>query len=79
MIEFMNSASKLDFQSMEVEDRISMIMMENKVIYKDRYVHSVRNKVEALHKKLKHFKNKFTDLFIIGMPSFWDDKGNVIS
>ena len=56
-----------------------MIMMENKVIYKHRYVHGVRNKVDPLNNKVQHFKNKFIYLFSKGMPCFWDDKGNIIS
>ena len=29
--------------------------------------------------KVLHFNKKITDLLSKGMPSFWDDKGNIIS
>ena len=79
MIEFMNSTSKFDLQVLKVEDRIAMIMAEKKVIYKHKYVQSVRSKVETLHKKVQHLKNKFTNLFSKGMPYFQNEQGNLIS
>ena len=79
MIKFMNLSSKYDLQVLKEEDMTTMIMMENKVAYKHKYVQSVKNKEEALEKKVHHFKNKFTNLFNKGMPSFLDEKGNFIS
>ena len=70
MIEFMNSTSKLNLKILEVQGRTTMIMMENKVIYKHRYAHISRNKAQALHMKVQHFKNKFINLFSNGIPAF---------
>lgn len=51
VIEFMNSSSKSNLQILKLEERTTMVMMENKVIYKHRHVQSARNKVKTLHKK----------------------------
>lgn len=52
-----------------------MVSLENKVIYNRKYLHSVKRKVESLLKKVQCFQNKIEK----GMPSFWDNKGNIIS
>lgn len=77
IIEYMNSTSKSDLQVLKVENISTMIMMENKVIYKHRYVQSVRKKAQTLHKKIQHFRNKFSNIFNKGMPSLWDKEGNL--
>lgn len=79
IIEFTNSTTKSNLHVLKVNDRPTLIMAANKVIYKHIYVQSVKRKVENLHKKVQHFKNRFTNLFNKGMPSFWDSNGNLIS
>lgn len=38
-----------------------------------------REKHKLFLKKVQSFRNKFANIFNSGMPSFWDDKGNLIS
>ena len=70
MIEFNNLSSNANLQDFKSGRWINYDVDEKKVIYKQRYVHSVRNKVETLHKKVEHFKNNFTNLLNKGIPSF---------
>lgn len=78
IIEFQNSTTKSNLQALKVEYRLAMNMVADKVIYKHIYVQSVKTKASSLHKKVEHFKNRFTNLFSKGMHSFWNGKENLI-
>lgn len=51
MVDFISSKFKSDLLALKVEDGTTMITLENKVIYKHKYVYTIRNKGEALIKK----------------------------
>lgn len=56
-----------------------MIALAKKVIYKHKYVQSVKSKVKLLLKKVQDFKDKFSNVINKGMPCFWDNRGNLLS
>ena len=61
-----------------VDDRTSMIALENKVVYKHKYVHIFKGKSKVLPKKVQYFRDKFATVISKGMPSFWDNRGNFL-
>ena len=71
--------TKVDLQALGVIDRLVVIISSNKVLCKHGYVNSVQSKVDLLLKKVKSFKDGFKELFKMGLPSFWDGEGKLIS
>ena len=74
----MITTSKSKLHILKVDNRTTMIALEDKVIYKHKYVRIIKGKSKVL-KKVQDFRDKFTNVISKGMPSFWDNRGNLIS
>ena len=64
---------------MKVSDKSNIIIADIKVIGKQNQLKVVHSKMDNLQKKKNVFKSKFKDLFKMGLPSFWDANGLLIS
>lgn len=64
---------------MGVSDKSLIIIVVRKVIGKHNQYRIIQAKVQNLQKKVNAIKAKFKELFKMGLPSFWDTHGNLIS
>ena len=55
-----------------------VIMVSIKVLGKHNMVNIVQTKENNLIRRVEGFRNKFVDLFLIELPSFWNDKRRLI-
>ena len=74
-INFLNSQSKTQLQFVGIQDRDDLIVQENKYIVKDTLVREVALNANFLKSRAEQFKNMFRNVFIQGLPSFWDEEG----
>jgi hypothetical protein len=76
-INILNSVPPTDLQTIGVKDRTALIIWARRIITKHDLLKSVLNKAIQMEQSVQNFKNLFEELFIKGLPSFWDGKGKL--
>ena len=78
-INFLNTLSEEELETVGIKDRITVITWARKVIGKHHHIESVQAKADQMLQQVKSFKGLFTERFQKGPPSFWDEDGKLIS
>jgi hypothetical protein len=76
-INILNSVPPTNIHTIGVKDRIALIIWARRIIAKHEILKSVMNKAIQMEQSVQNFKNLFEELFIKGLPSFWDGKGKL--
>jgi hypothetical protein len=76
-ISLLNSVPLADIQTIGVKYRTALIIWARRIITKHDLLKSVLNKAIQMEQSVQNFKNLFEELFIKGLPSFWDVKGKL--
>jgi hypothetical protein len=66
-----------DLQTIGVKDRTALIIWARRIIAKHNLLRSVQNKAMQMEHNIQEFKDAFEQLFIKGLPPFWDGKGSL--
>jgi hypothetical protein len=74
-IDLLNAVPTADLQTIGVKDRTALIISARRIIAKHNLLGSVRNKAMQMEHSIQEFKDAFEELFVKGLPSFWDGKG----
>ena len=64
---------------MGIKDRISIVLCAKRFIHKHHLMKTVQDKSEELLLQVNNFKQDFKELFEDGLPSFWDEEGQMFS
>ena len=56
-----------------------MITWEGKVVGKHHHLYIVQAKIDIMQHQVKMFIESFTPLFRMGLPSFWEENGKLLS
>jgi hypothetical protein len=76
-INLLNSISTAELHTIGVKDIITLIIWARRVITKHNLLKSVKTKETQMEQSVKEFKDLFEELFIKGLPPFWDGKGKL--
>ena len=76
-INLLNSIPTVELQPIRVKDIIALIIWAMRVISKHNLLKSVQTKATQMEKSVQEFKDLFEELFIKGLPPFWDGKGKL--
>jgi hypothetical protein len=76
-INLLNSIPTVELQPIRVKDIIALIIWAMRVISKHNLLKSVQTKATQMEKSVQYFKDLFEELFIKGLPPFWDGKGKL--
>jgi len=76
-IDLLNSMPTSYLQTIRVKDRTVLIISARKIIAKHNLLISVQNKAMQMEHSIHEFRDAFEQLFIKGLPSFWDGKGSL--
>lgn len=77
-INFLNFITNEQLHTLEVKDRIMVIMWAIRVICKHNFVNNVKTKAEEMKNATRQMKIIFQPLFKIGLPAFWDPLGRLV-
>jgi hypothetical protein len=76
-INLMNFVPTSKLQTIGVKDRTSLIIWARRIIAKHNFLKSVQTKAVQMELGIQEFKDTFEQLFIKGLPPFWDGKGKL--
>jgi hypothetical protein len=76
-INLLNSISITELQTIGVKYRTTLIIWARRVIAKHNLLKSVQTKATQMEQSVQEFKDLFEELFIKGLPPFWDGKGKL--
>jgi hypothetical protein len=76
-INLLNSIPIVDLQTIGVKDKTTLIIWTKRVIAKHNLLKSVQTKETQMEQSVQEFKDLFEELFIKGLPPFWDGKGKL--
>jgi hypothetical protein len=76
-INLLNSIPTSELQNIGVKDITTLIIWARRVISKHSLLKSVQTKATRMEKSIQEFKDLFEELFIKGLPPFWDGKGKL--
>jgi FtsZ-binding cell division protein ZapB len=76
-IDLLNSVPTVDLQIIGVKDRTALIILARRIITKNSLLRLVQNKAMQMEHNIQEFKDAFEQLFIKGLPPFWDVKGSL--
>jgi hypothetical protein len=76
-INLLNSIPTTELQTIGVKDRTTLIIWARRVIAKHNLLKSVQTKAIQMEQSIQEFKDLFEELFIKGLPPFWDGKGKL--
>jgi hypothetical protein len=76
-INLLNFVPTADLQTIGVKDRTTLIIWARRIIAKHNFLKSVQTKVVQMEQSIQEFKDTFEQLFIKGLPPFWDGKGKL--
>jgi hypothetical protein len=76
-IDLLNSVPTSDLQTIGVKDRTTLIIWARRIITKNNLLKLVQNKAMQIERSLQEFRDTFEQLFVKGLPSFWDGKGKL--
>jgi hypothetical protein len=75
-IDLINYVPTVDLQTIGVKDMTALIIWARRIIAKHNLLRSFQNKAMQIEHTIQEFKDAFEQLFIKGLPSFWDGKGS---
>jgi hypothetical protein len=64
----------IDLQTIGVKDKTALIIWARRIIAKHNLLKSVQNKAMQMEHNIQEFKDTFEQLFVKGLPPFWDEK-----
>ena len=64
---------------MGIKDRISIVLWAKRFIHKHHLMKTVQDKTDEMLSQVNNFKQVFKELFKDGLPSFWDEEGQMFS
>ena len=76
-INLLNSIPTAELPTIGVKDRTTLIIWARRIIAKNNFLKSVQTKVVQMEQNIQEFKDTFEQLFIKGLPPFWDGKGKL--
>jgi hypothetical protein len=76
-INLLNSIPTADLLTIGVKYKTTSIIWAKRVIDKHNLLKSVQTKATQMEQSVQEFKDFFEELFIKGIPPFWDGKGNL--
>jgi hypothetical protein len=76
-INILKSIPTADLQTIGVKDRTALIIWARRVIDKHNLLKSVQTKATRMEQSVQEFKDLVEELFIKGLPPFWDGKGKL--
>jgi hypothetical protein len=76
-IDLLNYVPNVDLQTIRVKDRTALIIWSRRIVAKHNFLKSVQNKAMKMEHNIQEFKDMFEQLFIKGLPPFWDGKGSL--
>ena len=79
IVSFVNGVSEDYLKTMEIKDIIPIITWERKIVGKHKHLDTVHNKINITQHQVKMFIGLFTPLFKMGLPSFWEESGKLLS
>jgi hypothetical protein len=74
-INFLNFVPTVDLQTIGVKEKKTLIIWARRIIAKHNLLNSVQTKVVQMEQSIQEFKDTFEQLFVKGLPPFWDGKG----
>ena len=78
-LNFLNSLTYQNLQDIGIKDKVAIVLWEKKFINKHQLMKVVQDKANKISSQIKDFKLAFKYLFDDGIPSFWDDEGQLFS
>ena len=76
-ITLLNFVPTAELQTIGVKYRTTLIIWAKRIIAKHNLLKSVQTKSVQMELSIQEFKDLFEQLFIKGLPSFWDGKGKL--
>jgi hypothetical protein len=76
-IDLINSMPTTDVHTIGVKDRTPLIIWARRITAKHNFLKSVQTKAMQMEQSIQEFKDAFEQLFIKGLPPFWDGKGKL--
>jgi Txe/YoeB family toxin of Txe-Axe toxin-antitoxin module len=76
-INLLNSMPNVELQTIGVKLKTGLIIWSRRIIAKHKFLKSVQTKAMQMEQSMQEFKDTFEQLFIKGLPSFWDGKGKL--
>jgi hypothetical protein len=73
----LNSIPNDELQTIGVKDKTTLIIWARRIIAKHNFLKSVQTKAIQMEQSIHEFKDLFEELFIKGLPPFWDGKGKL--
>ena len=70
-IDFLRHLSNHELETMNVHDRMGIIIRAKQFIEKHRLMDNVKTMVEGMKEEIQGFYKKFKPLFDKGLPTFW--------
>jgi hypothetical protein len=77
IIKFLNNRTKEELKDLQVNDRTSIVMDAKRVITKRILLQNVETKCHEVMREISTFKNIFSDVIKHGLPSFWNENGDL--
>jgi hypothetical protein len=77
LIDLLNYVPTTNLQTIGVKKRTVLIIWARRIITKNNLLKSVQNKAMQMEHSIQDFKDTFEQLFIKGLPPFWDGKGKL--
>ena len=78
-ISFLKNLTEEDIEQENIQDRVLVITWARKVVNKHRHLETVEAKVNFMHNQVKEFILRFSPLFKIGIPFFWEENRPMLS
>jgi hypothetical protein len=76
-INLLNFVPTTELQTIGVKERTTLIIWARRIIAKNNFLKSFQTKATQMEQSIQEFKDLFEQLFIKGLPSFWDGKGKL--
>ena len=73
----LNSIPTAELQTIGVKYKSTLIIWARRVISKNNLLKSVQTKAMQMDQSIHEFKYLFEELFVKGLPPFWDGKGKL--
>jgi hypothetical protein len=74
---FSKCCSHYEIQAIGVKDRTTLIIWAKRINAKNNLLKSFQTKAVQMEQNIQEFKDTFEQLFIKGLPPFWDGKGKL--
>jgi hypothetical protein len=77
IINILNNRTKEELKDLQVNDRTSIVMDAKKFITKKMLLQNAKTKCHELIREISTFKKIFSDFIKHGLPSFWNENGDL--